>query len=407
METPTPGRRIYLDYAASTPLDEEVREKMEPYFSIHFGNPGGLYEEGRIAKEAVESARASVATSLSAHAREIIFTSGGTESNALGILGLLSYLEHSEKRALGNMHIITSAIEHPSAFAVCKELASRGAQVSFIGVSEKGILNLNELKEALQHNTMLVSVMYANNEIGTIQPIKEVARIIKEHRKKNNTVFPYFHIDASQVPSYLDVRVEPLGVDLMTLDAQKIYGPKGIGVLYKRTNTPLLPLFPGGKQERGFRTGTENVPLIVGMAESLRLAIEKREHEVARLSELRDYFVKEVLEKIPGTALNGDSAQRIANNANFYIPGVDNEWLVMLLDARGIAIGSKSACQPAEVKNSHVVLALGKDVAHAKSSFRFTMGRKTKKEDLDYVVQIMSEVVSQAQHKVEEREAVV
>lgn len=401
MKTTENGRRIYLDYAASTPVDEKVRAAMEPYFSEHFGNPGGLHHEARVAKEAVDVSREHIARDLGAHAHEIIFTSGGTESNTLGIMGVINHLLDTG-RDITSMHLITSAIEHPSAFAAFQELQEKGAHVSFIGVSHEGILDLSELEKALKKETVLVSVMQANNEIGTIQPIEEIAKLLRAHRKKHESAVPYFHVDASQVPSYLDVGVEKLGVDLMSLDAQKIYGPKGIGVLYKRKSVPLKSLFYGGRQEWGLRSGTENVPLIVGMAEALTKAIQEREHESTRVSALRDYFIDEVEKKIPSALLNGHRTKRLANNVNFYIPGVDNEWLVITLDAHGIAIGSKSACHPVHIKDSHVVEALGRDKQHAKSSFRFTLGRATTQEDLDYVVDTMSTVIVQAHKEKEE-----
>jgi len=379
------GRRIYLDHAASTPLDPHVKEAMEPYWSQHYGNPGSLHLEGVTGKRAVEDATSLVAKSIGAQASEIIFTSGGTEGNSLTILGYATWLLQ-RGTLIEKMHFITSAVEHPSVLDVFRELEMRGAQLTIVGVDEEGILKTNELKDALTPETVLVSLMYANNEIGTIQPIVEVSKILEQYAKTHNVNKPIFHVDASQVPSYLDVNVKRLRADFVVFCGQKIYGPKGVGAFYMKKGVEILPLFFGGNQEHGLRPGTENVPLIVGFAQALKYAVDGREEEVARAEKLRDFFIEEVLRNINKAVLNGHREIRLANNANFSIPGINSEWLVLKLDAEGIAVGTRSACASSSNKGSYVITALGRDEAYSKSSFRFTLGKQTTKEDLEYVV---------------------
>lgn len=388
-------KRIYLDYAASTPVDRRVKEAMEPYWSLHFGNPGGIHKEGVIAKKAVDDARKSVAESIGAREPEIIFTSGGTEGNNLSIFGLVRQLKR-KGTPVEKMHFITTSIEHPSVLDIYKELEREGASVSFIGVTEEGVVDLEELKEALQPETVLVSVMHANNEIGTIQPVDEIAKIIRKYRKDTNGESPLFHVDSSQVPLYLDVSAPNLGVDFMVFDGQKIYGPKGVGALYIKKDLKILSLFYGGKQERCLRPGTENVSLIVGFKEAFVNAVLEREIESARLTKLRDYFIDTLLKKVPQAVLNGSLENRLPNNANFYIPEMDDEWFVLQMDARGIAISTRSACIGGEYKGSYVVAALGKGEEQARSSFRFTMGKQTTKEDMEYVIEMIEEIVKKS-----------
>jgi len=324
---------------------------------------------------------------------EVIFTSGGTESNNLAILGVINFLK--EKGAqFKEMHCVTSTIEHSSVLDVFHEIEKGGSAVSYVGVDKNGILNLDEFKKALRPNTALVSIIYASNEIGTIQSLPEIAKIVRNFRKGKPTTFPIVHTDASQAPSYLDINEEKLGVDLMTLDGQKIYGPKGVGVLYKRENVFLKPLFFGGKQEYGLRPGTENVPGIVGFAKALELVIADKEKEINRLTDIRDHFVKNVLEKIPQVELNGDPKKRLPNNVNLSFPGYDNEWLVLQLDAKGIAVGTRSACLTGEESSSYVIRALGESDEYAKSSVRFTLGKETTKEDMNYVIDELFKIIN-------------
>tara|TARA_Y100000031_G_scaffold149658_1_gene187842 strand:+ start:6115 stop:7311 length:1197 start_codon:yes stop_codon:yes gene_type:complete len=395
--------RVYLDHAATTPLDPLAFKSMKPFFSDYFGNPGSIHADGVAAKQAVVEAREKTAELLACHSDEIIFTSGGTESNNLAIWGVVqSVQEHGMKSE--DIHIITSVIEHASVRDVFRELRKRGVQVSYIPVGQDGIIKIDELKKALKKETVLVSIMYANNEIGTIQPISEIAKVIRNFRKRQpNTCnlkpktlnLPMFHCDASQVPAYLDVNVQKLGVDLMTLDGQKIYGPKGVGVLYKKREMEIKPILYGGHQENGIRPGTENAPSIIGFAKALEIVIVEREKEVKRMTELRDYFIKKVLDNIKGAELNGDTDERIANNVNMSFPGNESDWIVLQLDARGISVGSKSACLSSGQNKSYVIDELGKSGAHAQASIRFTLGKSTTKKDLDYTVQILKEILTQ------------
>lgn len=383
-------KRIYLDYASSTPVDSRVVKAMEPYWSDSFGNAGSVHKEGQEAKDALNEARKKIARDISAHSNEIIFTSGGTESNNIAIFGVIAALERSGTTKK-DMHIITSVIEHPSVLDCFSFLKEQGVEVSFIGVNENGIFNLKEFEEALRPNTVLVSLMYVNNEIGTVQPISTVSKIIKNLNEENNNKNQkiYFHTDACQAPLYFNCDVNRLGVDLMTIDAQKIYGPKGVGFLYKRRGVLIESIFKGGNQESGLRPGTENTPLAVGISEAFSLAVMERDKESERLIKLRDYFIKEILQKVKGAELNGDAKERSPNNINISIPGIDAEFFVLKLDANGIAIGSRSACIAQEGGKSYVITSLGRGDIYADSSLRFTLGKGTTKKSIDYVVEVM------------------
>lgn len=409
-------KRIYLDYAAATPLDSRVFKAMKPFFDIEFGNPSSIHAEGVRAKNAIETARNNVAKILHGHPDEIIFTSGGTESNNLAIMGTALRLE-KEGMPFSKMHFVTTVVEHPSVKDVFAELERRGTIVSYIGVDEKGIVKLQEFKKMLRKETVLVSVMYANSEIGTVQPISHIVKIIRNFRKQHNPVSsfqsPVFHCDATQAPLYLDINVQKLGVDLMTLDGQKMYGPKGVGALFKKRGVLIAPPFYGGGQEDGLRPGTENVPGIVGFATALQYASHEREHESVRLTKLRGYFIKKILSEIPNTILNGDRTNRLPNNVNFsflrpvrqahgkqgsgQVLGIDNEWLVLQLDALGISAGTGSACLSQKENISYVVAALGGDKSRASSSVRFTLGRSTRKKDIDYTIEKLAEIIDKNQ----------
>ena len=386
------AKRIYLDYAATTPVRESVLGVMKSYWHDEFGNPGGLYKEGVMAKESLEAARSDTARILSARREEIIFTGSGTEANNLAILGVAkSFLENG--RAYKDMHFITGAIEHSSVMEVFHELKRRGARVTYIGVTKDGIYLLRELEAALTPKTILVSLMHANNEIGTVQPLSEARKILSNFRKKNPAASVFFHTDASNVPLYLPVNVDALGVHLMTLDGQKIYGPKGVGMLYIKRGVKLAPILYGGAQERGLRPGTENIPGICGFAKALAIASSLREKESERLSLLRDYFIKRVLGMVPGAVLNGDFKNRLPNNINFSFPGHDNEWIVLQLDAANIAVATRSACLTEKEGGSYVIEALGRGGEYSKSSVRITLGEETTKKELNYVVQTLARIM--------------
>src|SRR3989344_2427102 len=393
-------RGIYLDYAATTPVHPLVKKEMDLYWTKEFGNPGGLYKEGVAAQKAIFQSREGIARALGARSQEIFFTSGGTEANSLAIFGLVEDL--LEKRLfLHELHFITSTIEHPSVLECFKALQKKGASVSYVGVTEEGALKLSELKKELKNNTVLVSVMYANNEMGAIQPIAEIAKAIRQHRKNGavdarlgsiHAPFPFFHTDASQVLLFEKLDVKKYGVDMVTIDGHKIYGPKGIGALYVKNGVPLSPIFHGGSQERGLRPGTESVPLIVGLAKAVELAGKRRVKESARLRTLRDYFIEKLLE-LPGVVLNGGMEYRLPNNVNISIPGMDNEWVVLQLDAKGISAGTKSACLSEKERGSYVVAALGKNKAVSESTIRFSLGNATTKRDVQYILAVLKDIV--------------
>ncbi|MBI2120500.1 MAG: cysteine desulfurase [Parcubacteria group bacterium] len=372
-------RRIYLDHAATTPPDRRVLEAMQKTSREAFGNPSSIHKEGVLVQKILKAARECVASVLHALPDEIIFTSGGTESNNLAVFGAVSDVSKEMPKA----HLIVSKIEHPSILECARELERRGAELTYLPVSLDGVVSPKSVKDALRKNTVLVSVMYANNEIGTIQPIMEIAKVIRQHNKNGGKTL--FHTDACQAVNYLPMNVQSLGVDLMTCNASKIYGPKGVGCLYaKRGLTSLSPIIFGGGQEYGLRSGTENAAAIAGFAQALEVAEKMKEKESARLLKLRDFFIHEVLTKIPDTVLNGSAIDRLPNNVNISFLGTDAEEVVVMLDARGIAASTGSACANTgkEGKVSDVILALDGDRIRAMGAVRFTLGRDTKKEDI-------------------------
>ncbi|MDO8601015.1 MAG: cysteine desulfurase family protein [bacterium] len=391
MEIKSIVKEVYLDHAATTYLDPRVKIVMEPYWEADFGNPAALYRPGRIAKDAVEGARATVAKIFNCRADDVIFTAGSTEADNLAIFGTARAHQHLGK------HIITSAIEHHVIMNSLDAIKKEDFEVSFAPVDEEGILKLDELEKNIRPDTIIVSVMYANNEIGTIQPIAEIGKLIKrirEERKAAGNQTPiFFHSDAAQAAGFLDLDVQKLGVDLFVVSGSKIYGPKGIAAMFVRQGVRIKPIFYGGGQERNIRSGTESVPLIVGMAEALRLADEEREKESARLAELRDYLIKRLTTEIPKTILNGHPIKRLPNNVNVSVLDIEGEGVILYLDAEGIYISTGSACTSLTLDPSHVILALGRPYEHAHASLRFTLGKRTTKEDLDYVMEVLPRVV--------------
>lgn len=366
-------KRIYLDYVSSTPVDADVLKVMMPYFADDFGNANSIHQEGVKAKQALDDARKSVADILNARSEEIVFTSGGTESNRLAITSVASDLK--------GKHAVTSTIEHPSVLDVFKALEKQGFSVTYVDVDETGVVDPKDVREAIKENTVLVSIMYVNNEIGTIQPISEIAKAVRSKKKEYNSEV-YFHTDASQAPLYLPLNTLKLGVDLMTLGGHKMYGPKGVGCLYKKKSIKIT------------KTGTENIPLIVGFTKALELAEERKKKESERLTELRDYFIDELNNRIPEAKLNGSREERSPNNVNIYIPNIDGEFLTVVLDGKGIACSTKSACkEDYEDEGSYVIQALGYSRERSKSSLRFSLGKDTTKSDIDYVVKTLSEAI--------------
>ena len=369
---------IYLDHASTTHLDHRVNEYVKDYLDKHYGNPGSLHDLGIKAKSAISEAREKIAKILHCKTDEIVFTSGGTESINLAIKGI------AFSKSKG--HIITSKIEHPAVLETCRYLERKGFSVTYLDVDKYGLIKLSDLKKAIRKNTILITIMYANNEVGTIQPITEIGKIAK----KNKIIF---HTDACQAAGVLTVNVNKLHVDLMTINGSKIYGPKGSGMLYIKKGTKIEPLIHGGGQELGLRSGTENVPAIVGLAEALRLANKEKNKEKTRLTKLRNYFIRNVKKKITKTRLNGHPTKRLPNNANISFLDVEGESLLLYLDNENIYVSTGSACSSNKLEVSHVLDAIGLKHEIAHGSIRFTLGRNTTKKDIDEVMMVLPRIV--------------
>ena len=402
-------KRIYLDNAAATPLDKKARKAMEPFFAEDFGNPSALHKEGVVAQKAVVEARQTVARVLHCHADEVYFTGNGTESNNLAIQGVVWVYRKENENSDKIPHIITSMVEHPSVLNVIKDLENRRmVSVTYLSVNDSGLIDPKELKDSLLDTTVLVSVVYANSEIGTIQPIRDIVKTVREFRRGKGTVYPYVHTDACQAVNYCNINVESLGIDLMTFNGSKIYGPKGVGILFVRRGVSIEPIVHGGGQERGLRSGTENVPGIVGLAIALEVTENLKENETKRLVVLRDHFICEILEKIPNATLNGDKVARLPNNVHITIPNIDSDVLVIELDARGIACSARSACKSKEEASFDIVQILNfanniqaKRVDEDLSvvpigqagTLRFSLGRETCKKDIGVTILALLDIV--------------
>lgn len=378
---------IYLDHAATTPLDPRVKKAMEPYLEEQYGNPSTLYNLGREAKIAIDDAREKVADIFNCRYGEIAFTGGGTASDNLAIFGVAR--KHRDK----GKHLIISQIEHHAVLRAAEALEKEGFEITYLPVDEYGMVNPEEVKKAIRPDTILVSIMYANNEIGTIEPIAEIGKQILKYRRENSAPFPYFHSDACQAAGALDLDVKKPHVDLMTINGSKIYGPKGVGVLYMRKGVVLSPLIYGGGQEFGLRSGTENVAGIVGLARALELAQANKEKENKRLSELRDYLWQGIKERVNKVKLNGDPEKRLPNNLNITILDIEGEALLLNMDEQGVAISTGSACTSTTLDPSHVITALGLPYEYAHGSIRFSLGGSNTKKDIDYVLEILPPIV--------------
>ena len=372
-------RQIYMDHSATTPVDPAVTEAMLPYFSDSFGNPSSLYSIGREARRAMEDARAKVADLIGAKKEEIIFTGSGTESDNLAIKGLAF-----RNRKKGD-HIITSAIEHHAVLYTCKFLETQGFKITYLPVSKEGLVNPADIEAAITSKTVLITIMHANHEIGTIQPIEEIGKIAQE---KNIS----FHTDAIQTAGKLPLNVDALGVSLLSMSAHKMYGPKGVGALYIRKGTMLEPLLHGGGHERDIRSGTENVPGIVGFGTASQLAKE-RLPEAAKITKLRDSLIKGILE-IKDSYLNGHPEKRLPDNANFRFSFIEGESMILNLDMKGVAASTGSACSSKSLEPSHVLLATGLKHEEAHGSLRFTIGRGNTQDDVDYILSVLPEIVN-------------
>jgi cysteine desulfurase len=375
------SKTIYLDHASATPVDPAVLKAMAPYFTEGFYNPSATYLAAKDVRKALQDARARVAHWLGARPSEIIFTAGGSEANNLAIHGLM--------RQFPEGNIVVSSVEHESVLAPARRYDCREAKVL-----PDGRIDATDLAAKIDDKTVLVSVMYANNEVGTIEPLREVARLVAEKRQARKSKMPlYFHTDACQAANYLDLHAARLGVDLMTLNGGKIYGPKQSGALYVKAGVELWPLIDGGGQERGLRSGTENVAGAVGFAGALDLAQPERQQENLRLKKLQDEFIKLVEEKLPPAIINGSRKYRLPNNVHITLPGQDNERLLILLEERGILAAAGSACSASSQEPSHVLGAIGLDDGAARASLRFTMGRQTKAVDVGRTVEALAGIL--------------
>ncbi|MDE2079391.1 MAG: cysteine desulfurase [Patescibacteria group bacterium] len=379
------SKRIYLDHAAAAPLDERVQRAMLPYLDAAYGNPSSLHESGRRAAAALMNARERVAAVLGAKPEEIIFTGSGTESDNLAILGAAR-----AARSVGK-HVMVSAIEHKAVLESAHALAAEGFDVETISVDRDGLVDVDYVLERIRPDTTLISVMYANNEIGTVEPTAELAAALARTRGGNR--FPLLHTDACQAAGYLPLNVDELGIDFMTLNGSKIYGPRGVGILYARSGTTLTPVVHGGEQERGLRSGTENLAAIVGFAEALEIAERERVEESARLTKLRDELIQRFLRDIPNATLNGHAEKRLPNSISITVPLIEGESMLLMLDALGIEASTGSACSSSDLTPSHVLLATGIDPDSAHGSLRFTLGRETTREDIDRVARTLPGIV--------------
>lgn len=369
-----------MDHSATTPVAPEVLDAMLPYFEEKFGNASSLHSFGLEAKEALESSREKVAKLLGADPEEVIFTSGGTESDNLALKGIA--YRNKEK----GKHIITTAIEHPAVLEVCRKLEKEGFEVTYLPVTKDGFVDLASLEEAIRKDTILISVMHANNEIGTIQPLEEIGKVAAEKDI-------YFHTDAVQTAGKIPADVNHLGVDLLSLSAHKLYGPKGVGTLYIRKGTRMESIVQGGGHERGLRSGTENISGIVGLGRAAVLAEETMPAEADRLTKLRDHLAKLVLDKVKDAWINGSMTKRLPSNLNFGFKYVEGESLLLFLDSKGIAVSTGSACSSHKLEPSHVLRALGLSPEECHGSLRITMGRSNTVEDVDYAGHSIEEAV--------------
>ena len=371
---------IYLDNAATTQVHPQVLEAMLPFFTEEYGNPSAFYRFSQNAKKAVEEAREQIAKLIGAKSEEIYFTGGGSESDNWAIKATAEAYQHKGK------HIITSKIEHHAVLHTCQWLEKKGFEVTYVNVDEDGVVKLDELKSAIRPDTILITIMAANNEIGTIQPLKEIGEIAKEHGV-------LFHTDAVQAFAHIPINVDEMHIDMLSASGHKIHGPKGIGAMYIRKGVKILSYIHGGAQERRRRAGTHNVPGIVGMGKAVELASQNMESESKKIAQLRDYLIAQVLEKVPYARLNGHRTNRLPNNANFCFRFIEGEGMLILLDQAGICGSSGSACTSGSLDPSHVLLAIGLPHEIAHGSLRLSLSEKTTKEEIDYTVDKLAQII--------------
>lgn len=373
-------KRIYFDHSATTPVDEEVLQEMLPYFTEKFGNASSIHSYGRAAKVVLEESREVVADLCRAHANEIYFTGSGTEADNLAILGVIRHPGNQGK------HIITSKIEHHAVLHPCEQLEKEGYEVTYLPPDEYGMIDPDSVAQAIRKETVLISVMHANNEVGTINPVQEISRIAREREV-------LFHTDAVQTFGKLSIDLRQLPVDLMTMSGHKIYGPKGVGVLYIRRGVKLKPIMFGGAHEKNRRPGTENIPAIVGLAKAAAICKKNMNADEKKIKSLRDKFFEKIKDNIPRVRLNGHLEQRLPGLLNLSFEGIEGEALLLSLDLKGVAASSGSACTSGSVDPSHVLRAMGVPPNIAQSSIRFSLGRSNTMEDIDYTVEVLKEIV--------------
>ena len=373
------SKTIYLDHGATTAVDERVLNKMIPYFNISYGNPSSMYGIGRQNKMVIERARQEVAKVINCNPKEIYFTSCGSESDNLALKGIMYANKEKGK------HIITSKVEHPAIMNTCATLKRQGFDITYLNVDKEGFVKLDELRNAIRNDTVLISIMFANNEIGTIQNIMEISKIAKE----NNIIF---HTDAVQAVGNIKIDVQKLGVDSLSMSAHKFYGPKGVGALYVRKDINIERIQDGGHQEKGMRSGTENVAGIVGLAEALKMAYKELNENNKKILENRNYFIEKIKENFKETTINGNLEHRLPGNINVTFKGKDSLEILLKLDEYGICASSGSACSTGEDKPSHVLTAIGLSPEEAFSTIRFSLGKENIKEDIDYTISILSKI---------------
>ncbi len=373
-------RKIYLDHSATTPVDRNVVKAMLPYFTENYGNPSSIHQSGRAARTAVEAARSQIAKLIHAKNSEIYFVSGGTEANNLAIRGVAL-----ANRNRGN-HIITTRVEHPAVLETCKALEKEGFQITYLNVDEHGMVDPETVKQAIRKETILVSIIFANHEVGTINPVEEIGRITREANI-------FFHSDAVQGFGKIKIDINKLGIDLLSISGHKIYGPKGIGALYIRRGTPISRIIHGGAQEQKRRAGTENVPGIVGLATAAELIYTNLEEESQRISQLRDYFQQQICDRFKPVKINGHPKNRLYHNLNVSFEGCESQSLLLSLSMVGIAASMGSACTSGIVEESPVLKAMGLTPVHLRSAIRFTLGKQNTKDEIDYVLEKLEEII--------------
>lgn len=380
--------RVYLDFNATTPVEPEVLDAMLPYFSAEFGNAASIHTPGQTARAAVETAREQVAALIGARAQEIVFTSGGTESDNHAIFGVVAQPILAVRDSEISKHVITTAIEHEAVLNACEALEKEGVAVSYLPVDRNGLIDIERLSAAIQPQTVLITIMHANNELGIVQPLEEIGRIAKERDI-------YFHTDAVQSAGKLPIDVNALQVDLLSLSGHKLYGPKGIGALYIRSGTRLRQLLYGGHHQRGFRPGTENVAGIVGLGKAAEITRKSLATDAQRISAFRDELQQGLLQRVPQSRVNGGAAPRTPNTTNLVFPGIEGEALLIALDLKGLACSTGAACSSGAVEPSHVLTAIGLPSEEARASLRFSLGRHTTKKEVEFALQVVPAAVEQ------------